>query len=191
MLLSAALLELLSTLFLLPFAFASHSSESLINNNATLSRDVSRLEKIQSRASLTRRLLPPGQKPMMGWSPYTAYGCGLQQSYAEENLDWMDKDQHIFKGYNHFILDCGWEGYDRNPDQSLRPDRFFWPDIPGFANKAHAKAVRLGIMTSIGDFSCDTSPDNKRQPGSASHENQDAQLFANWKVDFVKVSSLF
>jgi alpha-galactosidase len=53
--------------------------------------------------------------------------------------------------------------------------------IPWLADQIHALGLRFGIYTAIGTRTCQSLP------GSWGHYDQDAETFASWGVDFVKV----
>ena len=58
-----------------------------------------------------------------------------------------------------------------------------FPDMRALAEYVHSKGLRFGIYTSWGGTTC------LGRPGSHLHFEQDAETYASWGVDFVKLDS--
>ena len=68
-------------------------------------------------------------------------------------------------------------------DGNLVPDPARFPSgIKALADYVHAKGLKFGIYTSAGTKTCNTAG----FPGGLGHEQQDANLFASWGVDYLK-----
>jgi hypothetical protein len=52
-------------------------------------------------------------------------------------------------------------------------------------SQVHAKGLKLGIYEDYGNFTC------AGYPGVIDHMQQDAQLFASWEVDYVKLDGCY
>jgi alpha-galactosidase len=75
-------------------------------------------------------------------------------------------------GYSYINLDAGWSA-GRDHSGELVPNKGKFPEgMKAFADKIHSKGLKLGIYTAFHI--------------SWNHEEQDAQRFANWTVDYVK-----
>jgi alpha-galactosidase len=62
--------------------------------------------------------------------------------------------------------------------------QFRFPEgIKGTANKVHDLGFKFGIYSSAGTMTCG------RYPGSIGYEAIDAETFAAWGVDYLKVGS--
>jgi alpha-galactosidase len=67
--------------------------------------------------------------------------------------------------------------------QTHLPDLRFPEGIKGTANKVHDLGFKFGIYSSAGTMTCG------RYPGSIGYEAIDAETFAAWGVDYLKVGS--
>jgi len=86
-------------------------------------------------------------------------------------------------GYDWIVLDDCWHP-TRSADGTLVPDPDFFPDgLPPVIDYVHSLGFKFGLYTSVGDKTCHSG----WSPGSYGYYDQDAQLFADWGVDWVKV----
>jgi alpha-galactosidase len=81
-------------------------------------------------------------------------------------------------GYIYVNIDDTWEG-ERDPSGVLHANAKF-PDMKALADYVHSKGLKLGIYSSPGPKTCGG------YAGSFGHEQQDAQLYANWGIDYLK-----
>ena len=91
-------------------------------------------------------------------------------------------------GYEYVVLDDCWsEMKGRDPVTSrLVPNTTKFPDgMSGTADKVHALGLKYGMYSSAGTMTCG------RYPGSLGYEAIDAATFAEWGVDYLKVSADF
>ncbi|SFW72875.1 carbohydrate-binding protein [Amycolatopsis australiensis] len=86
-------------------------------------------------------------------------------------------------GYTYVNIDDCWALPDRDAKGNLVPDPVRFPHgIKALADYVHGKGLKFGIYTSAGTHTC-----NKAGfPGALGHEQQDANLFASWGVDYLK-----
>lgn len=88
-------------------------------------------------------------------------------------------------GYEYLVLDDCWsEQGGRDPVTSrLVPNTTKFPDgMSGTADQVHALGLKYGMYSSAGTMTCG------RYPGSLGYEIIDAETFAEWGVDYLKVS---
>ena len=86
-------------------------------------------------------------------------------------------------GYTYVNIDDCWALPSRNSAGNLVPDPARFPNgIKALADYVHAKGLKFGIYTSAGTKTCNTAG----FPGALGHEQQDANLFASWGVDYLK-----
>ncbi|MFF5204756.1 NPCBM/NEW2 domain-containing protein [Streptosporangium sp. NPDC000396] len=86
-------------------------------------------------------------------------------------------------GYQYVNLDDCWALPQRDAQGNLVPDPVRFPNgIKAVADYVHSKGLKFGIYTSAGIKTCDTLG----FPGALGHEQQDANLFASWGVDYLK-----
>src|ERR1043165_3295368 len=86
-------------------------------------------------------------------------------------------------GYQYVNLDDCWALPQRGPDGNLVPDPARFPNgIKHVADYVHSKGLKFGIYTSAGTKTCSSIG----FPGGLGHEQQDADLFASFGVDYLK-----
>jgi alpha-galactosidase len=124
--------------------------------------------------------------PYMGWNTY--YGLGAPtEAQVKSVADFLVSSGLRTSGYNIVWLDGGWQAdTPRDAQGELTANRDRFPDgIPALVSYLHARGLKAGIYTDAGDYdpaSCGL--------GSRGHYQQDADLFASWKIDAVKVDFL-
>lgn len=107
----------------------------------------------------------------------------LSERTVTQTIDAMVATGMRDAGYRYVNLDAGWAAPTRDGDGDLRaePDRF--PGgIARIADYAHHHGMYLGLYASPFDEICGQDP----RVASAGHERQDARLFAEWGVDYLK-----
>jgi len=81
-------------------------------------------------------------------------------------------------GYTYINIDDTWQAL-RDASGHIRANKKF-PDMKGLADYIHSKGLKIGIYSSPGPRTCGG------YEGSYGHEEQDAQTFANWGIDYLK-----
>ena len=81
-------------------------------------------------------------------------------------------------GYIYVNVDDTWEG-KRDADGNIHPNSKF-PDMKALGDYIHSKGLKFGIYSSPGPKTC------AGYEGSYGHEQQDANTYASWGVDFLK-----
>lgn len=124
--------------------------------------------------------------PYMGWNTYYAIGAPTQ-SAVESVADFLISSGLAKAGYDYVWLDGGWQASPpRNAQGELTANPTEFPDgIPALVNWLHARGLKAGIYTDAGVYdSADCGL------ASGGHYQQDADQFAAWKVDAIKVDFL-
>src|SRR5215211_7300142 len=86
-------------------------------------------------------------------------------------------------GYQYVNIDDCWALPQRNGQGNLVPDPVRFPNgIKAVADYVHSKGLKFGVYTSAGTKTCNVAG----FPGGLGHEQQDANLFASWGVDYLK-----
>ncbi|MEV6010564.1 glycoside hydrolase family 27 protein [Streptomyces sp. NPDC051976] len=124
--------------------------------------------------------------PYMGWNTY--YGLGAPtETQVRSVADYLVSSGLRDSGYDIVWLDGGWQAdtpRDSAGNLIANPERF--PSgIPALVSYLHQRGLKAGIYTDAGDY----NPANCGL-GSRGHYQQDADLFAAWKIDAVKVDFL-
>ena len=81
-------------------------------------------------------------------------------------------------GYVYVNIDDTWEG-ERDAQGVLHTNSKF-PDMKELADYVHARGLKLGIYSGPGSKTC------AGFAASLGHEQQDAQLYASWGIDYLK-----
>lgn len=91
-------------------------------------------------------------------------------------------------GYEYVNLDDCW-AYSRDPvTHELTWDAERFPSgMPGLADWLHERGFKFGIYTSVGDSTCSSGGRPITVPGSEGFFEIDAQTFANWGIDYLKM----
>lgn len=118
--------------------------------------------------------------PPMGFNSWYQYGASVNESLIESIADEMATNGLLAAGYQYINLDDSWMGYrDTNGVMVANTNRF--PDgIQFLANYVHARGFKFGLYTTGSSNTCGG------YPGSAGHEEQDADTYASWGVDYLK-----
>ncbi|MBO0864566.1 MAG: alpha-galactosidase, partial [Mycobacterium sp.] len=121
--------------------------------------------------------------PPMGWNGFTRFSRDVTASIVEAEAQAIVSSGMQAAGYNYVDLDGGWNLLGRGSDGELLPDPSKFPDgIKPLADYVHSLGLKFGIYTSAGNTNCSGTSE-----GSFGHYQQDADTFASWGVDFVKV----
>jgi alpha-galactosidase len=119
--------------------------------------------------------------PQMGFNDWNAYGCDVSESLIEATALAMHNNGMQAAGYQYVNIDDCWMAPNRDGSGHLVPDPTKFPDgISGTAKYVHSLGLKLGIYESAGTATC------QGYPGSLGHEQQDADSFAAWGVDYLK-----
>ncbi len=121
--------------------------------------------------------------PYMGWDTYFALGGTFSETTVLMQASEMIKLGLVHLGYRYVWLDAGWWHGTRNSHGQITVSKAQWPHgIRWLAETLHAAGMRLGVYTDAGQSGCGGAGQ-----GSYGHYNQDANTFASWGVDAVKV----
>jgi alpha-galactosidase len=119
--------------------------------------------------------------PPMGWNDWNAFGCNVNEQLVEQTADVFVSAGMRDAGYTYVNIDDCWLTRNRDTNGNLVPDPAKFPHgISGVASYVHGKGLKLGIYEDAGTATC------AGYPGSLGHEQQDANLFASWGVDYLK-----
>lgn len=145
------------------------------------------LGALPARASVPEPWLAP--TPYQGWNTY--YGLGVD--FTEDELIEMAQsmlDRGLLEaGYDIVWLDGGWAADGRDADGNLIPDPTQFPNgLNHLTDTLHAMGFRAGIYTDAGPM----LPTNEvcTIGSGGGHQQQDADQFARWGFDAVKVDFL-
>jgi alpha-galactosidase len=119
--------------------------------------------------------------PPMGWNQWNAFGCNVTDALVRATADRFVSAGLQSAGYTYVNIDDCWMTRNRDGAGNLVPDPVKFPNgIKAVADYVHARGLKLGIYSSAGTATC------AGFPASLNHEQQDANLWASWGVDYVK-----
>jgi alpha-galactosidase len=119
--------------------------------------------------------------PPMGWNSWYGLGCEVNAHDVEQAAYAMASNGLRNAGYNYVNVDDCWQGSrDANGTITADPDRFPGGMQP-VIDYVHSLGMKFGLYTDAGSATC------MGFPGSYGHDQQDANTYAQWGVDFVKV----
>jgi len=125
----------------------------------------------------------------MGYNSYNDVACSPNDTWMDASIRAMSSKGLVDLGYDHFQIDCGWQGFDRLPNGSITYDASVFPNgIQPLSNLARGLGMKWSMYTNQGVYACDTRqlPEQLR-PGSLGHEEEDAAMFAAWNTEYMKV----
>ena len=116
--------------------------------------------------------------PPMGWNSWNHFACKVNDQVVRAAADAVASSGMKAAGYVYVNIDDCWEG-KRDEQGNIRANEKF-PDMKGLADYVHSQGLKLGIYSSPGPKTC------AGYEGSFGHEEQDAQTYAAWGIDYLK-----
>ncbi|HTW48829.1 MAG TPA: glycoside hydrolase family 27 protein [Acidobacteriaceae bacterium] len=116
--------------------------------------------------------------PPMGWNSWNYFAEKVDDKGVRAAADEIVASGMKDAGYVYVNIDDTWEG-DRDANGVLHSNSKF-PDMKALADYVHSRGLKLGIYSSPGPKTC------AGYEGSLGHEQQDAQLYASWGIDYLK-----
>ncbi|OVA17264.1 Glycoside hydrolase [Macleaya cordata] len=157
----------------------NHEKPISRSNNNNIIFDTSMYGRLQLNNGLART-------PQMGWNSWNFFACNINETVIKETADALISTGLAKLGYIYVNIDDCWSSLSRNSKGDLVPDPKTFPSgIKALADYVHEKGLKLGIYSDAGVFTCQV------RPGSLYHENNDAELFASWGVDYLKYDNCF
>ncbi len=116
--------------------------------------------------------------PPMGWNSWNHFADKVTDADVRGAADALVSTGMRDAGYVYINIDDGWEG-KRNAQGEIQTNERF-PDMKALSDYVHSRGLKLGIYSSPGEKTCGGFE------GSYGHEQQDAETFAKWGVDYLK-----
>ncbi|MGA3079917.1 MAG: glycoside hydrolase family 27 protein [Terracidiphilus sp.] len=116
--------------------------------------------------------------PPMGWNSWNHFAGNVNDKDIRDAADQLVATGMKDAGYIYVNIDDTWEG-ERDANGELHANAKF-PDMKALAEYVHSKGLKIGIYSSPGSKTCGG------YEGSLGHEQQDAQLYADWGFDYLK-----
>lgn len=140
--------------------------------------------------------------PPMGWLAWARYACNTDcDQYPDdcisENLFYKQAEllakDYLQYGYEYINIDDCWSELQRdNVTHDLVADRKRFPNgIKKLSDYVHSKGLKMGIYSDIGTKTCAGYPGHQNAETKDFYFEQDAQLFAKWGIDYLKVDGCY
>ena len=114
----------------------------------------------------------------MGWNSWNYFADKVDDKGVRAAADQMVSTGMKDAGYIYVNIDDTWEG-KRDASGVLHTNSKF-PDMKALADYVHSKGLKIGIYSGPGPKTC------AGYEGSLGHEEQDAKLYAEWGIDYLK-----
>eukprot|EP01116_Phalansterium_solitarium_P025144 TRINITY_DN948_c0_g1_i1.p1 TRINITY_DN948_c0_g1~~TRINITY_DN948_c0_g1_i1.p1 ORF type:complete len:454 (+),score=104.51 TRINITY_DN948_c0_g1_i1:232-1593(+) len=123
-----------------------------------------------------------GRTPAMGWSSWNRFYLADNETIIRTMAAAIVKTGLRDAGYDHVNVDAGYLTPERDSQGRLVVDSTKFPSgMAALADYLHDLGLKLGVYTDLGKGSCGTGP------GSLGYYDVDAETFASWGVDYLKV----
>ncbi|HXK97680.1 MAG TPA: glycoside hydrolase family 27 protein [Limnochordia bacterium] len=127
-----------------------------------------------------------GMTPPMGWNSWNTFTWDINEELIRQIADTFVTDGYKDAGYEYIVIDDCWSLRERDANGNLVADPSKFPSgMKALADYIHSKGLKFGIYSCAGTHTC------AGYPGSFEHEFQDAKLFAEWGVDYLKYDYCF
>ncbi|KAL1502109.1 hypothetical protein ABEB36_007302 [Hypothenemus hampei] len=134
--------------------------------------------------------------PPMGWLSWERFRCltnctaypneCINEALFKRSADKMVSDGYLKAGYEYIIIDDCWSEKSRDSKNRLQADLERFPNgIKELADYIHSLGLKLGIYGDYGTMTCGG------YPGSLDYLELDAQTFAEWGVDYLKLDGCY
>ena len=130
------------------------------------------------QTSAAQQISPVAQTPPMGWNSWNYFFGKVTDKDIRDSADQIVSTGMKDAGYIYVNIDDTWEG-KRDATGVLHTNEKF-PDMKALADYVHSKGLKIGIYSGPGTKTC------AGYPASLGHEEQDAQLYASWGIDYLK-----
>ncbi|HKF48785.1 MAG TPA: glycoside hydrolase family 27 protein [Terracidiphilus sp.] len=116
--------------------------------------------------------------PPMGWNSWNYFAEKVTDKDIRDSADQIVSSGMRDAGYIYVNIDDTWEG-QRDANGVLHTNSKF-PDMKALADYVHSKGLKIGIYSGPGPKTC------AGFEGSLGHEEQDAKMYADWGIDYLK-----
>ena len=127
-----------------------------------------------------------GHLPAMGWNSWNAFGTGNTEELTKAMADSLVRLSLDRLGYRYVVLDDGCYYKERVNGKLTNEPEKFPDDFKTIADYIHARGLKFGMYNDIGTNLCGGA-----YVGTCGHEAEDAESYAAWDVDFLKVDNCY
>jgi alpha-galactosidase len=130
------------------------------------------------KAQLAAPQVLVAQTPPMGWNSWNYFADKVDDKGIRAAADQIVATGMKDAGYIYVNIDDTWEG-ERDASGVLHTNAKF-PDMKALADYVHSKGLKIGIYSGPGTKTCGG------YAASLGHEEQDAKMYAEWGIDYLK-----
>jgi alpha-galactosidase len=116
--------------------------------------------------------------PPMGWNSWNYFAEKVTDKDIRDSADEIVSTGMKDAGYIYVNIDDTWEG--KRDENGVLGTNSKFPDMKALADYVHSKGLKLGIYSGPGNKTCGG------YPASLGHEEQDAKMYADWGIDYLK-----
>ena len=116
--------------------------------------------------------------PPMGWNSWNVWAGRVDAQKVRDAADQLTRAGLAAHGFQYVNIDDTWEA-GRDTNGVIQTNEKF-PSMKLLADDVHGKGLKLGIYSSPGPKTC------AGFTASWQHEQQDADTYAGWGVDYLK-----
>lgn len=127
-----------------------------------------------------------GRLPVMGWNSWNAFGTGNNEKLTKIMADKIVELGLDKLGYKYVVLDDGCYLPERVEGRLSNEPEKFPSGFKGLADYIHSKNLKFGMYNDIGTNLCAGSA-----VGTCGFEDKDAESYAQWDIDFLKVDNCY
>lgn len=128
--------------------------------------------------------------PPMGFNTWNYFGCNGGNGHGRVNQALIDSIANAFVsqgmvavGYQFVNIDDCWAEASRDNNGGMVASKTDFPNgLRPVVDYVHSKGLKLGIYSDVASKTC-----SGQMPGMSGHENQDADTFVAWGIDYIKV----
>ncbi|MET8260170.1 ricin-type beta-trefoil lectin domain protein [Micromonospora sp. NPDC005205] len=130
----------------------------------------------------------PAVRPPLGWNSWNTFGCNINEAKIRGAADAMVNSGMRAAGYQYVVVDDCWQATTRDAAGNLRSDPARFPSgMRALGDYIHSKGLKFGIYQAPREETCAQYFNAiGGATGALNHEQQDANTFASWGVDFLK-----
>ncbi|SDD90113.1 alpha-galactosidase [Paenibacillus sp. CF095] len=127
-----------------------------------------------------------GFAPALGWNSWNTFTWDINEQLIRDVADVFVSEGYLAAGYEYIVIDDCWSLKERDANGNLVADPEKFPSgMKALSDYIHSKGLKFGMYSCVGTHTC------AGYPGSFEHEFQDAALFAEWGVDYLKYDYCF
>lgn len=124
--------------------------------------------------------------PAMGWNSWNAFGSGNTEALTRAMADKIVELGLDKLGYRYVVLDDGCYRPVRLDGRLANEEIKFPNGFKALSDYLHSRGLKFGMYNDIGTNLCAGAA-----VGTCGHEADDAQSYAEWGVDFLKVDNCY